>query len=201
MIYRSSNDNRMYLANKNYLGAINDRRPKADLLIVDLMHQEEVDFITLIRTLSAKLDTRGSALIFSTLPNIATLSEQAEHYNYYVHGVMTWKWSNVSIMNGKDRQYILWISKSTMPYCNLMPNEYLSPTMLQYAPLPSVDESCLSRKPALLMEELIDRYSKPQAIVRDLFADYSVFEVCRKLDRSYHGFTKDVQVFKTFELY
>ncbi len=213
---KHNKDGQRILVNADYresLGYI----AKAGLIIADPpynlgLEDWDVDFNfgQLIEVISEKLDTRGSALIFNTLPNVLEMYQLAEKMGLHVQDLLIWAKPNFpqryirkkGYVN-KNREFILWVSKSKHPHFQLKPDETYHKGIFDYpSPAFSSDSSVFPyQKPRALIDDLILRHSQPFDLVLDLFAGSGIVaKSCKQWNRRYLGFELDKKLFDKIEL-
>ncbi|GGE35777.1 methyltransferase [Pullulanibacillus camelliae] len=217
MMLKVSQDQRRRLRNLDYREILNYNEEEAALIIADPPYNldledwdKDFDFEELMWIISTALKPDGSALIFNILPNVLEMYRHAETYRLFVQDLMVWvkpsfpqRYLRKRGYVNKNREYILWVSKSKTPPFQLKPDEAYHNGVFDYPSLSSSSKEKVFpyQKPKALIEDLILRHSQPFDLVIDLFSGSGIVaKCCKQWNRRYLGYEMDKETFDRIEL-
>ncbi|CQR47387.1 Modification methylase DpnIIB [Paraliobacillus sp. PM-2] len=212
----NNKDGKRRLFNADYRESLG-QTSKAGLIIADppynlALEDWDVDFNfeELLAVISEKLDTGGSALIFNILPNVLEMHQLAEKMGLHVQDLLIWIKPNFPVRYlrkkgyvNKNREFILWVSKSKIPHFQLKPDETYHKGVFDYPSPAFTSDSAVFpyQKPRALIDDLIQRHSQPFDLVLDLFAGSGIVaKSCKQWNRRYIGYEIDEKQFNKIVL-
>lgn len=214
-IKKVSQDQQRQLFCLDYRAAVADFAESVPLIIADPPYNlglaewdHDFDFVPLIETINHLLTRQGSALIFNTYTNIVHIHQLAERQGLHVQQLLVWIKPNFPFQYlrtksyvDKNREYILWISRSKQPFFQLKPDEKFHNGVFTYPRAVRSEHRFPFQKPKALIDDLILRHSRPFDLVLDLFAGSGIVaKSCKQWGRQYVGYEFDPKTFEQIHL-
>ncbi|UWJ21256.1 DNA-methyltransferase [Bacillus cereus] len=207
-------DGRIRILNADYRIMVNEDE-KADLILADPPYNLGIaewdfdfDFKGMLEVFAESIKPSGSVLIFNTFENVMKMSEMAKEIGLVVQSdLMIWRKTNPhpNHMRKKgytanNKEFILWLSKTKNSYYTLENSEKFHDGIFEYSSSRNKTNH-LCEKPVGLLEDLLLRHSKTNALIFDPFmGSGSVVKVCKKWKRRVVAWELDENWFKKIEL-
>lgn len=215
MKVRYSKDQMRVLEHADYRDALKTKFNRPRLIIADPPYNlglaawdMDFDYDELMYVISKVLDRNGSALIFNRWENMLPLDQFARKYGLQVHQLLVWIKPSFPVSQirkkgyvTKNREFILWVSRTNHPYFKLKPDETYHTGVFNYPRVPNKPNRFPFQKPKTLINDLILRHSQPNDLVMDFFAGSGIVaRCCKQWHRRYYGYELDLGTYKNIDL-